>query len=609
MPSRHRTVLFRVVGTLVLLGLIAVGATGVVHGAAGESIQTVAGSGTGGFGGDGGPATSALLTSPSDVVALDAGGYLIADTSNHRIRRVEVDGTVRTLAGAGPAAGAPGAFGGDGLAATDSTVRLNQPRGASPLTGGGFLIADTGNNRIRRVDDGVITTVAGSGQTGFGGDGDGAQIASLDQPAGVAALPAVVGAGGGGFLIADTGNNRIRRVSSSGIITTVAGTGTAAFTGDGGPATSAALNAPTSVAPLAGGGFLIADTGNNRIRRVDVDGTIRTVAGGGPAGFGGDGGPAGKALLRAPEGVRALADGSIAIADTGNERVRLVSADGTIRTLVGTGTAGFSGDGGDPALAQLSHPRAVAQDGTRLLIADTSNNRVRAVGQRATPPDDSLDPTPPLGISPPVLGKSVVAKPRSGTVLVRVPGADRFVRLETIANLPMGSELDVGDGSVVVFFATSPTGKRAKGIATGGRFVVDQPAEYDLGQRPGELALSGPMWGCGASPRTQVRDASAAVAPAVAAAASGLRAHASGRAKHGRRLKVRARGRIRTRGRYGAATVRGTRWSTVDRCASHPRPGTLVVVSKGLVAVRSFALARTVLVPAGARFLAPARRP
>jgi hypothetical protein len=604
MPARHRTAFLRVLGTLLLLGLVAAGATGVVRGAAGESIQTVAGSGAGGFGGDGGAATSALLTSPSGLAPLDAGGYLLADTGNHRIRRVEAAGTITTLAGAGPAAGAPGAFGGDGLAATDPAVRLNQPRGVSPLAGGGYLIADTGNNRIRRVDDGVIATVAGSGRAGFGGDGDGARIASLNQPAGVAALPAAGRGGGGGFLIADTGNNRIRRVSSSGIVTTVAGTGPAAFTGDGGPATSAALNAPTSVAPLAGGGYLIADTGNNRIRRVDVDGMIRTVAGVGTAGFGGDGGPAGKALLRGPEGVMALVDGSIAIADSGNERVRLVGLDGTIRTLAGTGAAGFSGDGGDPALAQLSHPRAVAQDGTRLLVADTLNARVRSVVQRATPPDDSLDPTPPLGISPPVLGKSVVAKPRSGKVLVRLPGSERFVRLESIANLPMGSELDVGDGSVVVFFATSPAGKRAKAISTGGRFVVGQPEEYDLGQRPGELALSGPMLGCAASPRTQVRDASVRTA-----AASSAQAHASSRAKHGRRLKVRARGRIRTRGRYGAATVRGTRWSTIDRCASHPRPGTLVVVSKGLVAVRSFVLARTVLVPAGTRFLAPARRP
>jgi hypothetical protein len=603
MPARNRIAILRLLATLALLGLVGVLGAGVVHGAAGERIDTVAGSGSGGLGGDGGPATSALLTSPSDVASLGGGGgaYLIADASNHRIRRVDAAGTIATVAGAGPAAGAGGSFGGDGLPATDPGVRLNQPRGVSPLSGGGFLIADTGNNRIRRVD-GAIATVAGAGSAAFGGDNGPATSALLNQPGGVATLP------GGGFLIADTGNNRIRRVDPGGTITTVAGGTVAGFGGDGGPAVSAALNAPARVAPLAGGGFLIADTGNNRIRRVDADGTIHTVAGASSTpGFGGDGGPAGKALLNGPEGVAALADGSIAIADSTNERVRLVGADGTIRTLAGTGVLGFSGDGGDPETAQLSHPRAVAQDGARLLIADAFNHRIRAVAQPPAPPEGVADPNPPLGVSPPVLGKSVVAKPRLGRVLVRLPGAREFVPLEAIANLPMGSELDVADGSVVVFFTTNPAGRRAKAIATGGRFVVGQPAAYDRGQRPGELALSGPLLGCGASPRAQVRDASARAT--AAAVAAGPRARASGRAKHGRRLKVRARGRIRTRGRYGAATVRGTRWTTIDRCPSHPRPGTLVVVSKGLVAVRSFVLAKTVLVPAGARFLAPAGRP
>jgi len=598
MPRPHRSLVLRLLATCALLALVA---AGVVHGASGERIQTVAGSGSGGFGGDNGPATSGLFMAPSDVAPLDplnsGGGYLIADTSNHRIRRVDANGTIRTVAGAGPAAGATGSFAGDGLSPVDPAVRLNQPRGVSPLDADGlsYLIADTGNNRIRAVVNGMLTTVAGTGTPGFGGDGDGAQIAQLNRPAGVAALP------GGGYLIADTGNNRIRRVSASGIITTVAGTGPAAFTGDGSLATQAALNAPSDVAPLTGGGYLIADTGNNRIRRVTVGGTITTVVGAGPAGFGGDGGPAGKAVLNAPEGVAVLADGSIAIADSNGERVRLVAVDGTIRTLAGTGVAGFSGDGGDPELAQLSHPRAVAQDGTRLLIADAFNNRIRSVAQGVPPGDNSLNPTPPLGVSPPVLGKSVVARPRLGKVLVRLPGESSFTPLESIANLPMGSELDVSDGSVVVFFATNPTGKRAKAIATGGRFVIGQPAQYELGQRPGELTLSGPVLGCGASPRTQVRGQTSAF--------RGPRATAAAKARHGRRLKVRARGRIRTRGRYGAATVRGTRWTTVDRCDTHPRPGTLVVVSKGLVAVRSFVLRRTVLVPAGARFLAPARRP
>ncbi len=296
--------------------------------------------------------------------------------------------------------------------------------------------------------------------------------------------------------------------------------------------------------------------------------------------------------------------------------MRLVGVDGTIRTLAGTGTLGLSGDGGDPELAQLSHPRAVAGDGTSTWIADAFNHRIRRVTQPPPLPEGVADPNPPLGVSPPVLGKSVVAKPRLGRVLVRLPGSGRFVPLEAIENLPMGSELDTANGSVVVFFTTNLAGRRAKAIATGGRTTLRQPARYDHGQRPGELKLSGPLYGCGASPRRQVHDASAGartapVAPRAKASRRSTRRHHAkrgGRAKHGRRLKVRARGRIRTRGRYGAATVRGTRWTTVDRCPSHPRPGTLVVVSKGLVAVRSFVLRKTVLVPAGKRVLAPAHR-
>ena len=212
MPRPPRSLVLRLLATCALLALVA-GTAGVVHGASGERIQTVAGSGAAAS-----AATAARRRARCSRAPLTSrrstgrgrGGYLIADTSNHRVRRVDADGTIATVAGAGPAAPAPGAFGGDGLAPTDPAVRLNQPRGVSSFgaAGSGFLIADTGNNRIRRVLNGVIATVAGSGQAGFGGDGDGAEIAALNQPAGVAALP------DGGFLIADTGNDRIRRVSA-----------------------------------------------------------------------------------------------------------------------------------------------------------------------------------------------------------------------------------------------------------------------------------------------------------------------------------------------------------------------------------------------------------
>lgn len=607
MSPFHRTILRLITAS----ALLALAVSPIAGGAPGETIRTAAGSANGGFGGDGGAATSALLTSPSDVAALDGGGFLVADTSNHRIRRVGPDGTIATVAGSGAAVPSPGGFGGDGLAATAAGVLLNQPRGVSPLPAGGFLIADTANHRIRKVDAaGTITTVAGVGQAGFGGDSGPATSALLNQPGGVAALP------DGSFLIADTGNSRIRLVSPGGSIITVAGSSKSGFGGDGGPAIRASLNLPARVVALTGGGFLVADTGNNRIRRVDAQGTIATIVGAGTPGFSGDGGPASRAQLNGPEGVAVRADGSIAIADTANQRVREVGADGDIRTLAGTGTLGFGGDGGDPAAALLSSPRAVASDDPRLWIADSFNHRVRVVTTPTPTPSDSeaANPVPPPGVSPPVLGVRVVAIPRLGQVLVRLPGTERFVALAEVANLPMGSELDVGDGSVVVYFETTRSGRRAKAIVTGGRFVLNQPPGYDRGQRAGELTLSGPLYGCKPKPvaRTEPAAENAARTHALGAASASRagtpRATASRRAAQGRRLKVRARGRIRTRGTYGAAIVRGTRWTTVDRCPEHPRPGTLVIVSKGLVAVRSFVLQRTFLVPAGERVIAPARK-
>ena len=195
---------------LLLVALLTLGALVVVAAVAGaaQRLDTVAGSGTGGFAGDGGAATAALLTSPSDVSPLPGGGYLVADTSNHRIRRVAADGTITTVAGAGPAVGQTGGFGGDGLPATSTPVRLNQPRGVAVTADGGFLIADTTNNVIRRVSPaGIITTVAGiGGQAGQTGDNGSATSALLTAPQGVAATP------DGGFLIADTGNHRVRRV-------------------------------------------------------------------------------------------------------------------------------------------------------------------------------------------------------------------------------------------------------------------------------------------------------------------------------------------------------------------------------------------------------------
>jgi sugar lactone lactonase YvrE len=303
----------------------------------------VAGTGdTAAFGGDGGLATAAQLRFPNGLAPTADGGFLIADTANDRVRRVRPDGTISTVAGSG-IRGASG-DGGPAIAA-----ELFAPLAVAVTTDGGFLIADAGNQRVRRVGpDGTITTVAGNGAAGFAGDGGRATDAEFQAPDRVAIEP------DGGFLIADAGNHRVRRVSPGGTITTVAGTGSVGSSGDGGQATDAQLGGPIGVAVTPDGGFLIAELLTSRVRRVSPTGTITTVAGSSTPGFSGDGGPATAAQLSRPEDVAVNADGGFLIADTGNQRVRRVSPSGRITTVAGNGTSGFSGDGGPATAAELT---------------------------------------------------------------------------------------------------------------------------------------------------------------------------------------------------------------------------------------------------------------
>jgi Fibronectin type III domain/NHL repeat len=268
-----------------------------------------------------------------------------------------------------------GDFTGDGGPATQAA--LNTPNDVDLQADGGFLIADARNARVRRVSpDGAITTVAGNGDIGFSGDGGPATSAELIAPLGVAATA------DGGFLIADAGEARVRRVSPTGTITTVAGNGVPGFSGDGGAATAAQLFAPSGVAAMSDGGFLIADAGNMRVRRVFPNGTITTVAGTGTAGFSGDGGPATAAQLglNSPYSVAVTADGGFVLGDINNARVRRVSPIGVITTIAGTGSRGTSGDGGPATAAQINTPFgvAVAADGS-VLFADEYGHRVRRI--------------------------------------------------------------------------------------------------------------------------------------------------------------------------------------------------------------------------------------
>ena len=265
-------------------------------------ISTVAGDGTWGSSGDGGPATAAQLRRPYDVALDGAGNLYIADEFNRRIRKVDAAGVITTVAGDGTEG-----FGGDGGPAT--AARLDSPSGVALDGDGNLYIADRGNNRIRKVRSGVITTVAGDGTYGYSGDGGPATAALLNGPTDVAVD------GAGNLYIADHDNDRIRKVDPAGVITTVAGDGTEGYGGDGGAATAAQLHWPRGVALDGAGNLYIADTSNHRIRKVDAAGVISTVAGGG---YGGDGGPAVAALLNGPTDVAPDGAGNLYIADTSN---------------------------------------------------------------------------------------------------------------------------------------------------------------------------------------------------------------------------------------------------------------------------------------------------
>lgn len=327
--------------------------------------------------GDGGPATGAAIVLPTDV-ALDAAGNLyIADYGNGRIRQV-VKGTIDTLAGA--LDGVPLEVG--QLAVSEE---LSGPTGLAVNAAGIIYFAEgsigtgsglaPGDFRIWEVTSaGLLAVAAGNGLESYSGDGGAAAVAQLNNPAGVAVDAQ------GNLFVADTLNHRVRKISPSGAITTVAGTGVAGYSGDGGPATGAQLDSPMGVAVAGNGVLYIADTHNNRIRMVTGTGTMYTLAGNGNASFYGDGGPAGQASVHAPQGVAIDANGNVLVADTGNQRIRRIAGNGTIGTAAGSGGQGYSGDGGAATGAQLNLPAGVAVDAaSNIYVADTGNHRVRAI--------------------------------------------------------------------------------------------------------------------------------------------------------------------------------------------------------------------------------------
>ncbi len=335
-------------------------------------ITTLAGNGTQGFAGDGGPALSANLNQPFSAI-LSGGNLYIADQVNNAVRVVK-GGTISTFAGVEIAG-----YGGDNGAAT--SAQLTQPTGLAVDSSGNIYISDTNNNLVRKVStSGIISTFAGTpGTQGYGGDGGGATGAFLFKPAGLAFDSA------GNLYIADSGNNVIRKVAASttstNTITTYAGkfSNGGKYIGDNGPASNAGLNAPAGVAVDASGNLYIADSGNNVVRKVSTNLVITTLAGNGSSGFSGDGKTPAFAMLNHPKGVAVDATGNIYISDTLNSRIRVVSPNGaSINTAIGTGQPAYFGDNGQAAVAGIDFPVGIVFDGSgNLIIADTGNNVIR----------------------------------------------------------------------------------------------------------------------------------------------------------------------------------------------------------------------------------------
>lgn len=313
-------------------------------------ITTYVGSGNPGFSGDGGPALNAQINTPSNIAVDFSGNLYFVDFANARVRKVNVSGTISTVAGNGV-----GRYSGDGGAA--QSAMMSSPSAVATGPGGVFYISDTNNQRVRQVaSSGIISTLAGTGAAGYSGDGGAPASAQVDFPGGIA-----VDSSGANIYFADTVNQRIRKVAG-GVITTVAGNGTAGYAGNGAAAVNALLNSPVAVAVDSAENLYIADYNNNVVRKVSSAGVISTLAGNGAVGYSGDGGAAISAQLNGPASVAVDTAGNVFIADSGNHSVRKVTPGGFISTYAGNGTLGYSGDGGAATGAQLATPAGVALD-------------------------------------------------------------------------------------------------------------------------------------------------------------------------------------------------------------------------------------------------------
>lgn len=335
-----------------------------------QTITTIAGTGASGYAGDGGPATAATFNNPNKVAFDPAGNMYIADQYNYCIRKINTSGTISKFAGTGGVSG----YSGDNGPAT--AAKLGSMLSIVFDAAGNAYFPDGDNHRICKVNtSGTITTFAGTGTLGYNGDGGQATAAELSYPNDVAF-------DAGGTLYISDAVHCVRKINTSGVISTVAGTGTAGYGGDGGAATAAVFNGPTGVAVDAAGNVYIIDGGNARIRKVNTSGTITTFAGNGTSGYSGNGGQATAAEFHNnAQNLRFDHDGNLYFADYYNNVIRKVNlTTGIITTIAGNTTSGFSGDGGAATACELNQPADLGFDNIgNAYIPDYANNRIRKI--------------------------------------------------------------------------------------------------------------------------------------------------------------------------------------------------------------------------------------
>jgi sugar lactone lactonase YvrE len=404
-------------------------------------ITTIAGNGITQYIGDGYPATNYSLAIPSGICMDKKGNLYIANRRDHRVRRLSHD-SLFTIAGNGTPA-----YTGDGGPAADA--KLDQPIDMCTDTAGNIYITEFYNDVVRKINaaTGTITTICGSGTGGYGGDSIPAVHARMETPGG-SCLDAQ-----GNIYIADFGNHRIRKVTiADGLIHTVAGNGSAGFSGDGGPATAAEIAYPTSVTTDSAGNLYICDNGNNAIRKVDAaTGIITTYAGTTWRGYSGDGGPAFAATLNTPLYVHADRAGNILIVDAGNNMIREVTTTGYIYTVAGTGAVGNSGDGGPARAAEFYHLTAVTTDDAgNMYIADGGNSVIRKVTPGYLAASAAIRQPVQISVFPnPSAGNCTIMLPQTGSGMQL---AAYSVTGEKVA------ELTVQPGTNQVDFSLLPNG-------------------------------------------------------------------------------------------------------------------------------------------------------